>query len=199
MTKAEIDRLAAQLQAMRSIGDMHGPQGEALRRDLARLAREDLYMANRLFDTHVQASLREQPGVKPITLKVATLIERHYEGRAREARPPVQIYSERDAEITQPKSGRAYEGEVVGRTPDFIVQKVDDDYVLHRHANLTLDPSILKDNVSIRYPFTGPTAMGLVRERNLTDHQALSQLAKSAHQKDIGISHEAKSTPELSR
>lgn len=186
MNKTEIDKIAARLQDLREIHDLYGTEGTALRRDLARLAREDLYTANRLFDSHVPQGLREQPGAKPATLKVAALIEHHFEGRAREDRPPVQIYGEPDAVVTRPSSGRSYDGEIVGRTPDYVVQKVENDYILHRHASLTIDPGRLHDDVSIRYPFTGQNAIGLVRERS-PEHQQQQQLLKTPIQKDLGI------------
>ncbi|MGS1117414.1 KfrB domain-containing protein [Castellaniella sp. UC4442_H9] len=189
MNKAEIDKIAAQLQELRAIHDLYGPEGSALRRDLARLAREDLYLANRLFDSHVPLTLREQPGAKPVTLRAAALIERHFEGRARDERPPVQIYGEADAVVTRPASGRSYDGKVVGRTPDYVVQKVENDYVLHRHASLTIDPGRLHDDVSIRYPFSGPHAVGLVRERS-AEHQQQQELVKTPLHKDLGLTFE---------
>lgn len=187
MKTVDTDQLAAKLRDLRDISELHGPAGEQLRRDLETLARTDLYLANRLFDTYVPEQLREAPGLKPATLRVAAVIERHFEGRPIEHdRPPVQLYSERDSIVTRPTALVDYEGPIIGRTPSFAVQKVDDDYVLHRHASLSMDPAGLGDNVRIRYPFTGPKSVGLVHERS-SEHQHQQQFQKSAFEKDVGI------------
>ncbi|MGE4371203.1 MAG: hypothetical protein AB7E12_16170, partial [Burkholderiaceae bacterium] len=178
MNDNEIKRIAAQLQELRDINDIHGPQGAELRKALERLAREDLYLANRLFENHVSPELRAEPGVKPQALQVAPLIERHFEGRVADDRPAVQIHGQPDAMVLRPESGKEYDGRIIGHTPDFAVQKVDNDYVLHRHASLSIDPAKLGDDVKIRYPFAGSHSIGLVEQRD-QGYQQNQQMLKA--------------------
>ena len=194
MNENEIKKLVAQLQEVRDINDIHGPQGAELRNALERLAREDLYLANRLFETNVSQELRSEPGIKPHSLQVASLIERHFEGRVAEDRPAVQIHERADAMVMRPEAGKEYEGQVIGHTPDFVVQKVDNDYVLHRHASLSIDPAKLGDDVKIRYPFGGSHAIGLVEQRS-EGYQQAQQLMKTPLEKNISTAFER----ELSR
>ena len=177
--------LAAQLEALRDITDIYGPKGKKLLEDIRRLAREDLPALRRLWEDHVPASVRNMPGAMPDIVRVANIVHSRYEGR--ENRQPQQLYWERDAELRHPEAKVNYEGTLVGATPDFIIQKVNDDFILHRRLSLTDIPSPASDNlVRIQYPFS---ADGVAIVNTLDDLSKQSDL-----QHGMAMNHERQLT-----
>lgn len=187
MSKEHINQLARRLETARDIQDLYrAVDAKRLIDELERYAYQDLYGANRLWKEYASEKLRDQPEAKPLILRVADLSEKHFEGRPTQERNPVQLFDQRDAIVGRPEAGQRYEGKIVGNTPDYAVQQLDNgDFILHRRLSLTLDPSTLGKDVRINYPFSGIKGVGIVtdRERAHEAEHAMSR-QREPHQKN---------------
>lgn len=185
ISKEQINQLARRLEAARDIQDLYrSVDAKRLIDELERYAYQDFYGANRLWKEYASEQLRTQPEAKPLLLRVADISEKHFEGRATQERNPVQLFDQKDTVVGRPESGHKYEGKIVGNTPDYAVQQLENgDFILHRRRSLTLDPSTLGKDVRIHYPFGGVTGVGSVTirehehqtERELTRHSPLQK------------------------
>ncbi len=163
MNRDEINKLARKLERAKDVSDLYERRsGPCIADDLARLARSDLYGAYRLWDQFATPELKAQPGATPTILYVARITEQHFEGRSRVERNDVVLHHERDCVVGRPMDQETYRGNIVGETPDYLVQKEErGDFILHSKANLTYSEAA-GSNVSIRYPFSAIGGVGLV-------------------------------------
>lgn len=195
MNKDQINQLARRLENARDIQDLYRlHDAQRLIDQLERYAYQDMYGANRLWKDHASEQLRDQPQAKPILLRVADISEKYFEGRPTQERNPIQIIDQPDAVVARPKANHAYEGQIVGNTPDYVVQRLENgDHILHRRLSLTLEPSTLGKEVRINYPFGGVNGVGIVtaRERSFEkdqglDHQRqMTQLKPHSHEQEF--------------
>lgn len=183
MDKTEVNLLARRLE---TADRLTNAERVALLRDIERYARSDLYGAAKLCKDH----LHERADLRlPTVVMAADRIGRHFEMRMNVARRPVELYAEQDRQIRHPEDGYRYDGEVVGTTPNCIIQldRETGDLIVHNRASLVraFESTENDKQLSINYPFKAVGGVGLVTEvvhgnEKVHEHQLERDLQRAA-------------------
>ncbi|OZI26040.1 hypothetical protein CAL26_01415 [Bordetella genomosp. 9] len=162
MDKNQVNALARRLETADRLTNAERVE---ILRDIERYARHDLYGAAKLCKDH----LHERADLRlPTVVLAAERIGRHFEMRTNQTRRPVELYAEQDRQIRQPEDGYQYDGQVVGTTPNCVIQldRETGDLIVHSRASLVcaFESTENDKQLSINYPFKAVGGVGLVTE-----------------------------------